>query len=208
MAAPRGPFRDPDRGRSGPPGLGQAPRARRRRTPAPIAIGRGCDEPLEEQLAERLVVAVQLAVGGDHDQRRLVVGERPGAIRGSSRPGRSGRRRRSPCGSNETARRQVAVVEGHDHVAAIAELDAVRPPRVDVARRRPATGARIVWRMPASASTRSVARSTAVSGSHIPIAGRPNRTSKSRRPQRDLGPPIGRGGERQDRVMERLGHAR
>ena len=38
--------------------------------------------------------------------------------------------------------------------------------------------------MPASASIRRVGRSTAVSGSHIPVAGRPKRTSKSRMPQR------------------------
>ena len=50
----------------------------------------------------------------------------------------------------------------------------------------PATchGARIVWATPSSASTRSVARSTAVSGSHSPVGRRPKRSSKSRSPQR------------------------
>ncbi len=33
-------------------------------------VGAGPDEALEEQLAERLVMAVQLAIGGDHGERR------------------------------------------------------------------------------------------------------------------------------------------
>ena len=41
-----------------------------------------------------------------------------------------------------------------------------------------------LWVMPLSTSSRSVGRSTAVSGSHIPVGRRPNRTSKSRSPQR------------------------
>ena len=41
-----------------------------------IAIEARLDEPFEEELAEGLVVAVQLAVGGDQGQRR-VQGRRP-----------------------------------------------------------------------------------------------------------------------------------
>ena len=55
--------------------LGQRLRQRDDLELARVACRARLDEPFEEQLSERLVMAVQLAVGGDHDQRRLVIGE-------------------------------------------------------------------------------------------------------------------------------------
>ena len=66
-----------------------------------IGVGRA-DEPREEQVAERLVVAVQLAVGRDHDERRLVVGQRPAPRRGRIRSRANRSASVVASGSNET----------------------------------------------------------------------------------------------------------
>ena len=39
-------------------------------------VGRWRDQPLEEEVAERLMVAVELAVGRDDHERRLAARER------------------------------------------------------------------------------------------------------------------------------------
>ena len=136
-------------------------------------------------VAVRLVMAVQLAVRRDHDERRRLAGERlleAAAAAGRARTIGIDRRHRL----ERHGRRQQPVVEHRDDRAAVAEIDPDRTPRVEHLPVAPSTchGARIVWLMPSSASTRSVARSTAVSGSHMPVGRRPKRTSKSRRPQR------------------------
>ena len=113
MAAPRGPLDDPDRPERAAGRLVQAPRERDDVEAARRAVGPRLDEALEEQLAERLMVAVQLAVGGDHDERRLVVGQGPGRQArlepvprrsGRRRPSRAARTRPRPTGRRRTAR--------------------------------------------------------------------------------------------------------
>ena len=86
MAAPRGPFRRAGSSRNAASGRFVERLVERDDVEAAHgAVRSRLHEPLEEQLAERLVVAVQLAVGSDDHERRLVVGERsrtPGAARG------------------------------------------------------------------------------------------------------------------------------
>ena len=89
------------------------------------------EQALEEPVAERLVVPVQLAIRADDDQGWLVV--RQG---GRGEPGRDplrcervgiGRRPRL----ERDRRGQAAVVDGHRDVEPVAELDPVRPARLD-----------------------------------------------------------------------------
>ena len=68
-------------------------------------------------------------------------------------------------------------------------------------------GARIVCVTPSSASSRSVSRSTAVSGSQTPGRPPPEPELEVAQAPADLGPPVGGGRQRQDRVVERLGQA-
>ena len=131
MAAPRGPFGEMAHG------LGRPARLQQRlgqRDDVESAVrdgpGRG-GEPLQEQVAELLVVAVQLAVGGDQDEAGLAVGEggagQPGGDALPGEPVGVGRGR----GLERDGARQPAVVEGDDDRAPPAELEPVRPPRVE-----------------------------------------------------------------------------
>ena len=100
---------------------------------------------------------------------RSASGSRRARTRPTSRARRRRRRRRS------SARRRA------------------RPGTAGVCRgRAPAScqGARIVWVNPASASSRSVSRSTAVSGSQTPVGRRPNRQLEVAQAPADLGPPV------------------
>ena len=190
MAAPRRSLPDPDLGVGTAVGLGDGGGEVDDVEAAVRGWIIGGDEPLEEQVAERLVVAVELAVGRDDHERvhvrpswvapRTAPTTRPGAARCAR--ARSGPRRPWPP-ARRTRARQVAVVEHDRDVAAVPDLHAVRPPGVEVLDAA-CHGARIVAAIPASASAASVARSTAVSGSHIAVGRRPKRTSKSRAPQR------------------------
>ena len=97
------------------------------------------------------------------------------------------------------------VEDDHDRLAR-------RPARPDTAAacragcRRPARARGSCTGRLSSARMRRVGRSTAVSGSQMPVGRRPNRSSKSRRPQRISVAPIGQRGERQDGVVVGLGH--
>ena len=101
--------------------------------------------------------------------------------------------------------REAGVVEGHDERPTAAEVDAVRPPGFDRRRRPPATA-------PARSSGSPPRRASAG-----PPRPRPSRGARSRSADgrtgavvadapADLGPPIARGGEGEDRVVEALGH--
>ena len=174
----------------------------RRRGPA--------DEPCQEVVAQRLVMTVELAVRGDHDERRRLPGERlllqPRQQSIAHEPvGIHGRRRVEGHG-----RRQQPVVEHRDDRAAVAQVDPDGTSRVQLLRRRSPTtchGARTVWVMPWSTSTpqrrlvhgrlgQPHARRAAAEAD-LEVADAPA----------DLGQLVGRRRERQDRVMEGLGHA-
>ena len=142
------------------------------------------DEALQEQVAELLVVAVELAVGRDQGKRRLAAGSGATAEpRGDPLAGEAvGIRRR--LGLERDRRRQAGVVEHDDDRAAVADLDPVRPAGVDRRLRRLPRGEDRVADALLGGDSRSVGRSTAVSGSQMPAGRRPNRISNSRRPQR------------------------
>ena len=168
------------------------------------AIGERLDEPLEEQLPERQMVAVQLAVGRDHHERRLVIGERPGRqARLEPFPGEAvgiGRGVRL----ERDGGRQVRVVQRHQDVVAVAELDAVGPARLDV--RLADLPGREDRRADAGFGEHPEGRQVDRGlGQPHPRGRPPEAHLEVAHAPADLGPPVGRGGERQDRMMERLG---
>ncbi len=205
VAAPRGPVADPDLGVWVAVRLGG-----RRLEPDDVeraaGPGLGRDEALEEQVAERLVVAVQLAVGRD-DQRRVaavpdgavepwrdaLAGE-PVGIGGGG-------------GFERDGGGQLPVVEHRRDVAAAADVDAVRLAGIEVGGvglpRREDHGLDAGLR-------RDPQRRKVDRGLREPHRGR--RAAEPPRevaqPPQDLGPLVGVRRERQDRVVERLGHAR
>ena len=100
VAAPRRPLADPRRPGAGPAAASASDVGDRHDVEAAIGTARavGVHQPLEEQVAELLVVAVQLAIGRDQGQRRRRrrrAGPASGAAARRAR-GRSDRRPTSP----------------------------------------------------------------------------------------------------------------
>ena len=134
MAAPRRPLDDPAR----PERLAGGSRSRRPRravtTSNPRSLGRAGSghEALEEQVAERLVVAVQLAVGRD-DRRAAARRAAPDPPRAAGATRSRAKRSASAVASRleRDRRRQAPVVERDDDAPAAAELDPVRPAGVE-----------------------------------------------------------------------------
>ena len=100
--------------------------------PCPVVVRAGAQQARQESVAERLVMAVQLAVGRDHDQRRLVVGQ-------ASRDEPGLDPFRGECvGIGRGAwferdrGRQAAVVQRDDDLEVAADLDPVGTSRLDV----------------------------------------------------------------------------
>ncbi len=210
MTAPRGPLANADRRVAVAIGLGQGG-GEADDIEAAIRAGHlGRHEALEEQVAERLVVAVELAVARDDDQRR------PGAVRvtGGRRahPGhdpfaREPIRVGGRGGLERDRARQVAVVERDRDVTPVADVDAVRAARVE----------RRDVRLPRGEDGGPDAGlGEGAQGGHIDgRLGQPHR----RRPPteadlevacapHDLCAPVVGGRQRQDRVVERLCDAR
>ena len=107
--------------------------------PAIRTSGVGRDEALEEQVAELLVMAVELAVGGDQDagggSPSGIVAAEPRGDPLAGEPIGVGRRLRL----ERDRRRQAGVVEDDDDRAPVAQLDPIRP-AVSMPGRPPATG--------------------------------------------------------------------
>ena len=205
VAAPRRPLADPDLGMDMALVLGHGlVEAHDVERPARVRLGR--HEALEEQVAERLVVAVELAVGGDHERRRGVVVEGVGQSRRNAfarEPVRVGGR----GGLERDRPREVAVVEHRGDVAAATHVHAVGPPRVDVGR------VSLPWRQdhdPHARLRRDPQRGQVDGGLGQPHRGRLAAEAVGEVPEapHDLGPPVGERRERQDRVVEALGDPR
>ena len=206
VTAPRGPVADPDLGvRVAGRLLGD--RGERDDVEAAVRgrLRRG-DEAVEEQVAERLVVAVELAVARDDEHRCAPVVQRAPEARRDAlarEAVRVGRHRRL----EGDRRRQVGVVEQHRDVAPAAHVDAVRLAVVQVVRlglpRR--EDRRLDARLGHEAQRREVDR-------RLREPHRPRRPPEAvlevaQAPQ-DLGPAVVERRERQDRVVEGLGDAR
>ena len=186
MAAPRGPLDDPDRPERPTGRLAQGVRrATTTSKPRGRAVGRRLDEALEEagrgtagdgRTARRRWRSPRAAAR----RRESVPDARRGSIRSAAKRSASAVAR----GSNETAADRSAVVQRDDDAPAAAELDPIRPAGLDVRRRPPATarGSCGGCRLGQQPQGRQVDRG--LRAATCPVAGRPNRSSKSRRPQR------------------------
>ncbi len=174
----------------------------------PIQRRRPTDQAGQEVLARRLVMAVQLPVRGDHDQRCRATGERrlleprhePLA---HERVRVDGRDRFEGHG-----RGQQTVVDDRDDGPPVAEVQADRPARV-----HPAAVDRFDLPWSEDRVGDPVVDQQAEGGPvdgrlGQPHAGRPATEAHLEVAQApgDLGRAIGRRGERQDRMVERLGH--
>ena len=163
------------------------------------------NKALQEEITELLMVAIELAIGRDEGKRRAAVCEcRPDQSRGDTFPG-------EPIGVRRGLRlerggsRQPGIEEDDRDRPARTEIDAVRPTGVDahvggLPRGEDRVGDALLG---GDSQGRQVDRRLR----QPQAAGRPPEPElEIAKAPADLGPAVRGGGERQDRVMEGLGH--
>ena len=209
MAAPRRPLADPDLGVRRPSGSATAVARSTTSKPRSGAGSSGATSRSRNRSRNDWWWPYSSPSRRDDAASRRVARRPPG--RGPRREARHDALAREAIGVGRRGRlerhraRQVAVVEHDDDVPPAARRRPGTAAGCRGSRRRACHGARIVAAIPASASAASVARSTAVSGSHIAV-GRPSEPHlEVAEPPQDLRPPVVRRRERQDRVVEGLG---
>ena len=163
------------------------------------------EQPLDEEIPELLVVAVQLTVGGNEGEGRATVGERRAdQSRGDALSGEPIRVRRR-LGLERGGGRQPGIEEDDADRPAGAEIDAVGSPGVDahvggLPRGEDRIGDSLLGRHPQRGQVDRRLRQPQ------PARPQPETDLEFAKPPADLGSSIRRGGERQDRVMKGLGH--